>query len=305
MDCDQNWAGSAVSTPQTALFQGCKGTCEGTFEGIGFAFDCIDEAANSQAFNISDAIHQNGSMFIVNFEMSWGNASKNYASIIMDGFAFTSDAASGSDCNGKIDDVLSAGLNLDNNLSLSWNGEKNQLSPYHVKKYLPIAETGEAGALKLGGVYLAFQNYLAATANATFNIQTQKWSLRQQGTFALQSQAGTSVGEPELGSCNFNFSQGSTWTVVNYINAMGFMLTVNNYPSMGTGEGTQQTQVRQQPLAIHYQTHKGFIAGAIISMILCTLLVLPTYYGFWELGRPVNLAPVEIANAFRAPVLEN
>jgi hypothetical protein len=31
---------------------------------------------------------------------------------------------------------------------------------------------------------------------------------------------------------------------------------------------------------------------------------IPTYWAFWEHIRPVTLAPIEIANAFRAPVLE-
>lgn len=54
-----------------------------------------------------------------------------------------------------------------------------------------------------------------------------------------------------------------------------------------------------------YQSEYGYMAGAISIMFVCVLCVLPAYYGFWELGRKVTLGPVEIASAFRAPVLEH
>ncbi|KAG2162121.1 hypothetical protein JADG_001860 [Aureobasidium aubasidani] len=45
--------------------------------------------------------------------------------------------------------------------------------------------------------------------------------------------------------------------------------------------------------------------GALASMLVCVLCVLPSYYGYWQLGRDVTLGPFEIANAFRAPVLDH
>lgn len=32
--------------------------------------------------------------------------------------------------------------------------------------------------------------------------------------------------------------------------------------------------------------------------------IIPLYYGFWSLGRPVSLNPLEIARAFGAPLLD-
>ncbi|PVH77582.1 hypothetical protein DL98DRAFT_591181 [Cadophora sp. DSE1049] len=40
-------------------------------------------------------------------------------------------------------------------------------------------------------------------------------------------------------------------------------------------------------------------------MLFCVFCVLPVYYGYWELGRPVTLGPFEIAAAFRAPDLHH
>lgn len=44
--------------------------------------------------------------------------------------------------------------------------------------------------------------------------------------------------------------------------------------------------------------------GALATMVFCILSVLPSYWGFWELGRKVTLGPIEIASALGAPVLQ-
>ncbi|KIY01333.1 uncharacterized protein Z520_02885 [Fonsecaea multimorphosa CBS 102226] len=52
---------------------------------------------------------------------------------------------------------------------------------------------------------------------------------------------------------------------------------------------------------VYYQTKYGWMFGALASTLVCVLLVLPSYWGFWELGRKVTLNPIEVANAFQAP----
>lgn len=37
-----------------------------------------------------------------------------------------------------------------------------------------------------------------------------------------------------------------------------------------------------------------YIAAAIVELV-CILLVLPTYWGWWKLGRPVSFSPLELA----------
>ena len=56
---------------------------------------------------------------------------------------------------------------------------------------------------------------------------------------------------------------------------------------------------------IHYRTNFWYMGGAIASTLLCIACVLPSYYGFWQLGRKVTLGPFEIAAAFRAPNLHH
>lgn len=52
-----------------------------------------------------------------------------------------------------------------------------------------------------------------------------------------------------------------------------------------------------------YHVDKGLLFGGIAATTLLVVLVAPTFAGWWELGRPVSLDPVETAKAFDAPLL--
>lgn len=54
---------------------------------------------------------------------------------------------------------------------------------------------------------------------------------------------------------------------------------------------------------LHYHSNFRFLAAAIVVMILGLLGVLILLWGWWELGRPVTLSPLETAKAFGAPIL--
>ena len=56
--------------------------------------------------------------------------------------------------------------------------------------------------------------------------------------------------------------------------------------------------------AIHYKTNYLFVGLAVASMLGCILLIIPSFWRYGELGRQVTLGPMEIASAFRAPMLE-
>lgn len=70
-------------------------------------------------------------------------------------------------------------------------------------------------------------------------------------------------------------------------------------------EKAQATQTDMRINSIIYVTNWWFGAAAMITVFICILCVLPNYWGFWQLGRKVTLGPIEIANAFQAPVLDH
>lgn len=66
---------------------------------------------------------------------------------------------------------------------------------------------------------------------------------------------------------------------------------------------TQEATVRDSSLQTVYATHRGWLAGGFVVMVLACLAILPTYWGWWNLGREVSMSPLEIARAFGAPVM--
>jgi len=60
----------------------------------------------------------------------------------------------------------------------------------------------------------------------------------------------------------------------------------------------------QYSFSLHYHTDFTFMLGALVSTFFCVLCILPTYWGFWQLGRKLALSPLEIAAAFRSPLVD-
>ena len=44
-----------------------------------------------------------------------------------------------------------------------------------------------------------------------------------------------------------------------------------------------------------YHTNLKWFGAAAAVEVLCIALVLPTFVGWWRLGRPVSFSPIEIA----------
>jgi hypothetical protein len=71
-----------------------------------------------------------------------------------------------------------------------------------------------------------------------------------------------------------------------------------------TNTTTQQIFPATDTVALTvYVSHYGYLAAALIVMFLGVCLVFPIFVGWWQLGRKVSLSPMEIANAFEAPLL--
>ncbi|KAM0712536.1 hypothetical protein Q7P37_011633 [Cladosporium fusiforme] len=53
-----------------------------------------------------------------------------------------------------------------------------------------------------------------------------------------------------------------------------------------------------------YEVQPQWLAGAFVAIIMASLSIMPTYWGWWRLGRPVSMSPLEIAKAFDAPLMQ-
>jgi hypothetical protein len=52
-----------------------------------------------------------------------------------------------------------------------------------------------------------------------------------------------------------------------------------------------------------FLTRFTYLIAAAVVMTVAILAVVPTFYGWWQLGRAVSLNPIETAKAFDAPIL--
>lgn len=276
--------------------------------------------------------------------MLWANSTKKYSSIFANMVWFSADTPTGGeptgDCTGtrnsqtmEIRPALldidftyedfsklnptggtAATYNIGNRLGLcdicssttpnvQFNEAMNQLHPFKLKRYLDYPEDDGrmGGNTTMGGVFLALQSYLGASANITYNITGKSWKMSQQGTLQLQ-QAARDGWDVTPGSCHYDYSGNTYLVVIMAVNSLGFVYT-NGAAFLASS--SYNITATQNAVGVHYRINFAFMGAAVASMVLCALLVLPTYWKFWELGRPVSLAPVEIANAFRAPVLDS
>lgn len=65
----------------------------------------------------------------------------------------------------------------------------------------------------------------------------------------------------------------------------------------------QNIQMRQDSTLTVFHSNYSYLAAALGVMVLGVLVVVPTFHGFWELGRETSLNPLEIAKAFNADML--
>jgi len=326
------WRGASGTISQfSSFFPGCEGYCESTFEGLGFEYSCkINrlEANYDKLKNVTTALP----VFRTSFDMSWASAFKTYTSIVFNGLYYQAASSEGS-CEGyRITyrcDMRPAlmdidfttynypGVDFSNNVALgfpehnysyytgAWNMDGTQINGWRLKSYLDIDETGAEGTTKLGGIQLALNQYLGSSANITYQ-DGAGWTLSQDGWYAssqlgINSVSIESAGQSLTpGTCNYNYGD-ATVSIMNSINSLAFILNTFDLTSQEAGP-TSTVNAVQTGYGIHYQTHYAYMYGAIASMVICVAFVLPTYYGFWQLKRKATLGPIELANAFHAPL---
>jgi hypothetical protein len=184
----------------------------------------------------------------------------------------------------------------------AWNQKGDQLIDYAVESFLPIAEDGGPGNTTMGGIQKVLQQYMGASANLSYDSTTDSWDLRSEGIFADQMLGAYQGYRP--GTCEYGSSPATGLYIVQSINNLAMTIATSLTYSTSDSVPSNLT-VLETNLGVHYKTSYPFMAAALACMVLCTLLVLPTYWGFWQLGRDVSLAPVEIASAFLAPVLDH
>ncbi|KAH0157086.1 hypothetical protein KCU67_g8054, partial [Aureobasidium melanogenum] len=182
-----------------------------------------------------------------------------------------------------------------------------QLKDHSIVAYKDILEDHavfvENTPTVIGGFAKVFKRYFEGTSSLRYSRGT--WVVDQTGSvdvkpFTFKDRNGST-------ECDFQFQDPLDYTI-RQINLLTFGVSIdawyNDYMNNNYSVLTPTTAM-QYSTSIHYKTNRNFMYGALASILFCVLCVLPSYWGYWQLGRDVTLGPFEIANAFRAPVLDH
>lgn len=201
----------------------------------------------------------------------------------------------------------------------------NQLAGVNVTGYPSLTSDSSTGLddtnvlspagtmnISYAGIKSAMSGYLSSNATLDF-FGPNGWLMEQSG-YLVENQLLSANSQ----SCAISFEDPIDY-IVGKLNLLAFgtailNLTTDETIRLGTNvtyyNGDQTVHVHHldegyQILdVVFYNTNYRYLAGALASMVACVLCVLPAYWGYWELPHDVSLGPFEIANAFRAPILE-
>lgn len=188
-----------------------------------------------------------------------------------------------------------------------YDATSQQLKNHSIVAYKDILEDHsvfvENTPTVIGGFAKVFKRYFEGTSSLRYSRGT--WIVDQVGSvdvkpFTFKDRNGSTA-------CDFQFQDPLDYTI-RQINLLTFGVSIDAwYNDWANNNYTMTTPATamQYSTSIHYKTNRNYMYGALASILFCVLCVLPSYWGYWQLGRDVTLGPFEIANAFRAPVLDH
>ncbi|OAP57429.1 hypothetical protein AYL99_08167 [Fonsecaea erecta] len=164
------------------------------------------------------------------------------------------------------------------------------------------------GETRTGGFTRALSDRYKATASliTMSDDKDYNWYLSTTGQFS-----GTEEESDSTQGCPYTYPDPMTDLMVG-LNTLTFLTAEDLWNRPGyvdtevdwdvwSNASRVYVEATQRKPQVYYQTKYGWMFGALASTLVCVLLVLPSYWGFWELGRKVTLNPIEVANAFQAP----
>jgi hypothetical protein len=152
----------------------------------------------------------------------------------------------------------------------------------------------------IGGFEYA-ANYLF-TSQANFTAGGDGNAYAVQGALANQFMAGNLTDRIE----NTITWQDPTDYMINQLRQIAFRTSLQAAKDNATAtDATQTVQYVGSSSETVYKTNFNIVAVAAALNLLAVLAIIPTYRGWWALGRRFSLSPLEIARAFDAPLLRD
>ncbi|KAN0099206.1 hypothetical protein V8E51_012981 [Hyaloscypha variabilis] len=301
--------------PIITTFSGCNGTCTGWVDAGGLAATC-----NTTSFPITvemsyDTLAKPISMFGVSF---------NFPGPVMT-VAYTNNSNSNA-CSGTRTEraclLLSATLRYP--ITLTGNivtigdvlndGSTKSFQPLAPYDWYPFLGGDDFSFWTLGGLYVAASSLFSSNATYTFEggigftlsipdiLSTQFLEFPSENVSGIQGI--WNLTRPE--SCGCNWTDPTSY-ILTALNTMAFRLSLSAahwpYRNTSTSFPPQLLAMNQTSTLNVYRSDFRFLVANTILTLAFIMLIVPTFIGWWELGRTVTLDPIEIAKAFDAPLL--
>lgn len=120
------------------------------------------------------------------------------------------------------------------------------------------------------------------------------------------------AGVQRLENLTWPFPCSANWTdptsfIISSLNTMTFMLSLSaanfEYRHTNATPPLRTWPMQETRLVNVYKVDYAYLFASISITFSLVALIMPTFLGWWELGRSVTLNPVEMAKAFDAPLL--
>ena len=310
-------------------FNGCEGTCQTNIQAAGFAVNYSDSNQPVKfAPSIIDATmdgFSNTTIFSVDLKWlspTWAMGEDMLTNSVPEQLELTVSYATQinpSSCSGNfvtknctlVEAVVSYPATLVNSTAtLDLTRDPRVIALGNSYEYLP--PEGQRGLnVTLGGFALAGTDLFGSEVSLLFSGGGADGILLDKlNTFASQY-----IIDPNYeGFCNFTFND-PTRDILTALHEIMFRTAlkssnIKTSVSIQNKEGNY-TFFTQQPVSASrssiqnvFQSHFGYLSGAIALITLGILSILPTYNGWRLLGREMTMSPIEIVKAFNAPMME-
>ena len=307
-------------SPIVTGFAGCKDTCNGYVEAGGLSARC-NTTTGPVFYNIGGEAGSSAAPFSASFSLQ--QRSENTSSRLILNVAYTDNSGA---CTGTrtertcslapatlrypvklVGDVVTLGDAL-------LNGSTTSFQPPGSINNTFMDGGGDYSSWTLGGLYVAASTLFNSNATYTFGggigtyptlpdtLSNQFLDLSPDSFNGVKTSSNVTVA---IG-CNLNWTD-PTPHILSELNSMAFMLSLSaaTHPYRNTSAPpvAQRLTMMQTSDVNVYRSEYRFLVASTILTTAFVLLIAPTFFGWWELGRRVTLNPIETAKAFDAELL--
>ncbi|GME28206.1 uncharacterized protein K452DRAFT_252088 [Neofusicoccum parvum] len=269
-------------------YTGCEGVCSTSFDGPGFDIAC-SSTTSSYDFVTETVNNTNTTTFFAGGANFSFNPARDSST-----FNITVSYKPSPSCIGDLavtTCVLRAAIV---NYPVSLQNGTTTLLPSAHNDTIALQSPPPSDPQTLQGFVTALHDLFHSTINLTHTPSASPpWTIASTGPIAY-----THALPPTTPDCTLTWSNPIP-DILSAARALAFRSAI-----AVSSDAAQRAPARQTAARTAYVSHPRFLAAAMVVMLVDAAAVLPLFVGWWRLGRRVSLSPLEVARAFRAPLLE-